>query len=391
MRRRIAIIGLAVLLPVSGACDRRGEATTVPDIALDAPTVATPGSGSVADRGASPAAPDGPCAPGPGKRVTRLPDVVIPAIDAAEVRVDDVDLAGTKVPGFTVPAVHLPRQVIDAGCRIDHDAPGGCLGAVEITSVEVPDVEIPGFTIPAVSAADDPYEGRTLQPQRARGDRREARRADQVCQVKPISGGKYVAGVFRQVINRTVLVRGALTRSLAVRPRICVHGTCTDPVIVDALIVGSVVVGSVVAESAVLDSYTLGNSLARRLRNDQQTAYVAPADVLFDFDKATLKPEAIPTLRAIAADLAATAPAAAVRVEGHTDDVGEVGYNDRLSEDRARAVAAWLSGDGHVAPDRITTRGLGESTPAEPNRNPDGSDNPAGRATNRRVVISTSA
>ncbi len=106
------------------------------------------------------------------------------------------------------------------------------------------------------------------------------------------------------------------------------------------------------------------------------------AEVLFDFDKATLRPEAGPVLAAIATALRASG--AAVDVNGHTDSIGTEAYNLDLSLRRAKAVIAALVADGVTG--TITPHGYGESQPVAPNTT-DGKDNPAGRQLNRRVEI----
>jgi outer membrane protein OmpA-like peptidoglycan-associated protein len=69
-----------------------------------------------------------------------------------------------------------------------------------------------------------------------------------------------------------------------------------------------------------------------------------------------------------------------VLIEGHTDNVGSDEYNQGLSEQRAAAVQSYLVGQG-IAPNRITTSGLGESRPIASN------DSPTGRQQNRRVEV----
>ncbi|MNG34052.1 Photosystem I chlorophyll a apoprotein A2 [compost metagenome] len=59
-------------------------------------------------------------------------------------------------------------------------------------------------------------------------------------------------------------------------------------------------------------------------------------------------------------------------------------YNYELSKKRAEATVAYLISKG-ISPDRLTAKGYGEEVPIAPNTNPDGSDNPAGRAKNRRT------
>ena len=80
-------------------------------------------------------------------------------------------------------------------------------------------------------------------------------------------------------------------------------------------------------------------------------------------------------------------PRAADRIvvlEGHADAIGTVAYNLTLSRLRAETVARELRGQG-VRRERITVEAYGESRPVAPNRNRDGTDNPTGRARNRRV------
>ncbi len=75
-----------------------------------------------------------------------------------------------------------------------------------------------------------------------------------------------------------------------------------------------------------------------------------------------------------------------ILVEGHTDSKGTEAFNMRLSEERAYAVANAIYGYG-VDPDRTQINWFGESKPLLPNELSDGSDNPQGRATNRRVEL----
>lgn len=109
-------------------------------------------------------------------------------------------------------------------------------------------------------------------------------------------------------------------------------------------------------------------------------------DVLFEFGKATLTGNARVKVRDIADALNNIAPKRQVSVEGHTDSIGSEAYNQRLSEHRAEAVAISLENAG-VRNQRITTRGFGKRYPVASNTNPDGTDNPAGRAKNRRVEV----
>ncbi len=113
------------------------------------------------------------------------------------------------------------------------------------------------------------------------------------------------------------------------------------------------------------------------------------ADLLFDFDKADVKPAAQPELMNVATVLRSY-PNAKVLIEGHTDGKGSAAYNQRLSEKRAAAVAQWLTAHADLNGAKITTRGWGMTKPVAQNVRPDGSDNPEGRAKNRRVEITVS-
>jgi len=75
-----------------------------------------------------------------------------------------------------------------------------------------------------------------------------------------------------------------------------------------------------------------------------------------------------------------------VTLEGHTDSYGSEAYNVELSLWRAMAVADELIARG-IRRDRIAVEAYGAKRPVAPNTHPDGRDNPAGRAMNRRVEV----
>ena len=109
-------------------------------------------------------------------------------------------------------------------------------------------------------------------------------------------------------------------------------------------------------------------------------------DILFAFDRAELTTNAWIKVRDIADVLNDRARQRLVSIEGHTDAIGSEIYNQRLSERRAESVTIALQQSG-VSSRRLTTHGYGERYPVAPNTYPDGSDNPAGRAQNRRVEV----
>ena len=109
-----------------------------------------------------------------------------------------------------------------------------------------------------------------------------------------------------------------------------------------------------------------------------------PADVLFDFDKANLRPEAGPVLERVATVLRSD-PTASATIEGHTDGKGNDQYNQFLSERRAQSVRQWLVAHGVTS--SMAASGFGKTRPVAPNTLPNGTDNPEGRQKNRRVEI----
>ncbi|UHD14370.1 OmpA family protein [Thiocapsa bogorovii] len=106
---------------------------------------------------------------------------------------------------------------------------------------------------------------------------------------------------------------------------------------------------------------------------------LADTELLFQPAMATLTGEDLPTLDRIAA-LLETYPDLSVRIEGHTDSLGDAAANLALSQERAEAVEQALIERG-VAPERLTAQGIGPQRPIADNATP------AGRAQNRRVEI----
>ncbi|NOX50182.1 MAG: OmpA family protein, partial [Gammaproteobacteria bacterium] len=102
--------------------------------------------------------------------------------------------------------------------------------------------------------------------------------------------------------------------------------------------------------------------------------------IMFEFDKAALKPESKPALDAIAEHLAAY-PDKNFYVVGHTDSKGTFAYNNKLSSDRARAVVDALRKNYDIASSRLESHGVGPLVPVFSNI----TDN--GRNLNRRVEL----
>jgi outer membrane protein OmpA-like peptidoglycan-associated protein len=131
------------------------------------------------------------------------------------------------------------------------------------------------------------------------------------------------------------------------------------------------------------------NDLAAKLTNALSTVaqitttargvVVNLPDILFDINKATLKPDAQVALAKLAG-IVSLFPNINLRIEGYTDSTGGDELNDRLSRDRAASVKSFLVSQG-IAADRMTTEGYGKRYPIADN------STAQGRAKNRRVEI----
>ena len=104
-----------------------------------------------------------------------------------------------------------------------------------------------------------------------------------------------------------------------------------------------------------------------------------PGNVTFAFNSANIDPQFYTVLNDVAGVLREY-DQTVVEVAGHTDNIGSDEVNQRLSEQRAGAVARYLSAQG-VDPQRLITVGGGKRYPIASN------DTEAGRAANRRVEI----
>lgn len=114
-------------------------------------------------------------------------------------------------------------------------------------------------------------------------------------------------------------------------------------------------------------------------RESARGLIVNMSDVLFDFNKFTLKPEAREKLAKVSGILLAY-PGLTLQVEGYTDNIGSDDYNQKLSEQRADSVLDYLVSQG-VAQPNVTATGYGKNDPIADNATNDG------RAQNRRVQM----
>jgi len=102
--------------------------------------------------------------------------------------------------------------------------------------------------------------------------------------------------------------------------------------------------------------------------------------IMFDTNQAVILPESFPILEAVRTTLDKRGDSASLRIEGHTDSVGQDAKNFALSQQRAAAVRVWLVERGTTAA-RLLPYGCGEKHPIASDTTPEG------RAQNRRVVF----
>ena len=100
-------------------------------------------------------------------------------------------------------------------------------------------------------------------------------------------------------------------------------------------------------------------------------------NIFFATGKATLRDESFPELNRIAISMQEN-KTLAIELGGHTDNTGSAEFNINLSQERADTVREYLIGKG-IEPDRIASKGYGETKPVAKN------DTPEGQQQNRRV------
>jgi len=106
-------------------------------------------------------------------------------------------------------------------------------------------------------------------------------------------------------------------------------------------------------------------------------------NIYFEYNKDNIRPDAAHELNKLVV-LLNDNPEIKIEMGSHTDSVASDAYNKDLSQRRANSTVQYLIQKGIVA-DRLSAKGYGESVPVARNTNPDGTDNPEGRARNRRT------
>lgn len=135
-----------------------------------------------------------------------------------------------------------------------------------------------------------------------------------------------------------------------------------------------------IIEEKPMDERMVVVSAEKMASSIETTGSIALYGIFFDFDRADIKPESQPALEQIA-KLLKELPELKLLVVGHTDSVGGIDYNQKLSQARAESVAKELVVRYAIAPERLKPAGAGLLAPVASNRTEDG------RAKNRRVVL----
>ena len=115
--------------------------------------------------------------------------------------------------------------------------------------------------------------------------------------------------------------------------------------------------------------------------DDNYDVYSVEETVLFDTDKAAVKPGAADALREIVASIGQRYANKDVRVMGFADSRGDASYNYKLAQERAEAVKSYLTQNSKIPAERVSTESFGEQQPAATNATA------SGRKENRRVEI----
>jgi outer membrane protein OmpA-like peptidoglycan-associated protein len=120
-------------------------------------------------------------------------------------------------------------------------------------------------------------------------------------------------------------------------------------------------------------------NLILETRDTARGLIVNMSDVLFDFNKYTLRPAAREKLAKISG-IILSHPGLKLEVDGYTDSTGSDAYNMKLSEERAGSVRTYMIGQG-IASDNLTATGFGKDNPVASN------ETAVGRQKNRRVEL----
>ena len=156
-------------------------------------------------------------------------------------------------------------------------------------------------------------------------------------------------------------------------------GSTAKGAIIGAVVGGAAgaIIGHQMDQQAKELSQTIKGATVERVGEGINVTFAS--GLLFPFNSDEVQPTAGENLKELAASLNRY-PDSQLLIVGHTDNVGDDAYNQRLSERRANSAAAYLAAQG-VARTRVATSGKGEAEPVTTN------DSEVGRQQNRRVEV----
>lgn len=156
-------------------------------------------------------------------------------------------------------------------------------------------------------------------------------------------------------------------------------GSTAKGAIIGAVVGGTAgaIIGHQMDQQAKELSQNIKGASVERVGEGIQVTFAS--GLLFAFDSDSIQAAAGTNLRELASSLQKY-PDSQLLIVGHTDNVGEDSYNQRLSERRSNSAAAYLATQG-VARTRLAATGKGESEPVTTN------ETDAGRQKNRRVEV----
>lgn len=150
-------------------------------------------------------------------------------------------------------------------------------------------------------------------------------------------------------------------------------GACKQPLL-------TVNPGAVVSKDGTDDGLkNIQSEFVDASRTEEGIKFTLSSDLLFPINSSYLTDQAKYELDKLA-KIMKEDTSTKVRVDGHTDATGTAEYNMWLSEKRAASVKNYLS-DAGISASRITTKGLGQTSPVADNKTPEG------RERNRRVEV----
>lgn len=133
-------------------------------------------------------------------------------------------------------------------------------------------------------------------------------------------------------------------------------------------------------EVPIPEKHSLPEKLPISVRTSEDGIVFSLDSILFDFNDSKLKPDAETAVAKIA-EILKKYPDREIRVSGHTDNIGKKEYNQKLSEDRAKAVLHSLVDNYKMDEKHVSFKGYADDIPIVPN------DNEENRHKNRRVEI----